>query len=210
MSREKQIELFPKEELFVEVNGVRAVNTVDLYDLTMPFDGVPGQFIQLKDYLDKGQYLLHSSGSYHYFYPIISFRQGKLPNYFSQPVFPWIQSIHNKSGDIRVPGVPQSKSPYPYVALGKKNKKLYMHILVASAFLIRPEDPEYCIASHINDMKWDYSIRNLAWNTNKGNSVGFKKERRMSALEVFDKWWGEFERGVDYNVEDWQKEEDGF
>jgi len=176
----------------------------------MPFDGVPGQFIQLKDYLDKGQYLLHSSGSYHYFYPIIPFRQGKLPNYFSQPVFPWIQSIHNKSGDIRVPGVPQSKSPYPYVALGKKNKKLYMHILVASAFIIRPDNPEYCIASHINDMKWDYSIRNLAWNTNKGNSVGFKKERRMSALEVFDKWWGEFERGVDYNVEDWQKEEDGF
>jgi hypothetical protein len=48
MSREKQIELFPKEELFVQVNGVRAVNTVDLYDLTMPFDGVPWSIYSVK------------------------------------------------------------------------------------------------------------------------------------------------------------------
>jgi hypothetical protein len=32
----------------------------------------------------------------------------------------------------------------------------------------------------------------------------------MSALEIFDKWWDEFERGVEYDVNDWQKEEDQF
>jgi len=212
MSREKQINLFKDEELKMNINGVRAVNTVDIHDLIIPFDGVEGQFLHLQEFVDKGEYLIHSSGAYHWFHQtrVTLFRPGKLPNYFTEPVFPWIQSIHNKSGNIRVPGVPQTKAPYPYIALGKKSKKLYIHILAASAFLTRPDDPKYCIVSHQNDMKWDYSLRNLFWNTHKNNSVGFKKERRMNPIEVFDKWWEEFERGIDYNVEEWQKEEDQF
>jgi hypothetical protein len=210
--KHKQESLFASEELTININGVRAVNSVDLHDLVIPFDSTPGQFIKLKDYFFKGEYILHSSGSYHYFkkYHIPQLRPGKLPKYFDEPVFPWIQSIHNKSGQIRVPGVPQSRAPYPFVSIGKNNKKLQMHVLCAGAFIQRPEDPEYCLVSHINHMKWDYSLRNLQWSTNKENSDGFKKERRMSALEIFDKWWDEFERGVEYDVNDWQKEEDQF
>ena len=59
-------------------------------------------------------------------------------------------------------------------------------------------------------MKWDYSIRNLFWNTHKGNSVGFKKERRLSPIEIFDKWWAEYKKGVQYDVDDWEIEEDQF
>ena len=210
MKEDAQLTLFGPDALEIEVNGVRGVNSVDLYDLEIPFDSTPGQFIQLKNYVKKNEYKIHSSGSYHYFYSsgVVKVRPGLLPNYFSQPVFPWIQSVHNKSGKIRVPGVPQSKSPYPYISLN--NKKLMMHILSAAAFLERPEDLNYCLVSHRNDMKWDYSLRNLFWNTHKNNSVGFRKERRMNPLEVFDKWWHEFERGVEYNVEDWHKDEDGF
>lgn len=210
MIKSAQLNLFSPEALEIEVNGVRGVNSIDLYDMKIPFDSTPGQFIELKDYVKKGEYTLHSSGSYHYFYytHVTEVRPGLLPNYFNQPVFPWIQSVHNKSGKIRVPGVPQTKVPYPYVSLN--HKKLLMHILCASAFLERPEDPNYCLVSHRNDMKWDYSLRNLFWNTHKNNSVGFKKERRMNPVEIFDKWWSEFERGVEYNVEDWHKDDDGF
>ena len=212
MKINSQLLLFPPKTLQVEVNGVRAVNSVDLYDLSIPFDGDANHLLELKDIFSKGEYIIHSSGAYHYFYTtgVTKERPNLLPDYFDQPVFPWIQSIYNKSGEIRVPGVPQGKIPYPKVSLGKYSKKLFMHILVAAAFIERPKDPKYCLVSHKNDMKWDYSIRNLFWNTHKNNSVGFRKERRMSGLEVFDKWWGEYTRGIEYNVEEWQKEEDQF
>ena len=208
----QQGDLFAPETLPVEINGVRAVNSVDLYDLVIPFDSEPGKFFKLKEVVSPGEYIMHSSGSYHYFYHagVPKLRPGKLPKYFSEPVFPWLQSVHNKSGKIRVPGVPQAKTPYPYIAVGPSSKKLYFHILCASAFLEKPLDPNYCLVSHKNDMKWDYSLRNLFWNTHKQNSVGFKRERRMSGLEVFDKWWEEFERGANYNVEEWEKDEDQF
>ena len=212
MTKNNQLDLFDTEELSININGVRAVNSVDLYDLVLPFDSTPGEYVSMKDYVGKGIYTLHSSGAYHFFYNthVTKLRSGKLPKYFSEPVFPWIQSIHNKSGKIRVPKVPQSRAPYPAISIGKDKKKIQMHVLCATAFLPKPEDSKYCIVSHKNHMKWDYSLRNLEWNTHKGNSDGFKKERRMNPLEVFDKWWDEFERGVEYNVNDWQKEEDEF
>ena len=208
----EQFSLFPSEHIPIEVNSVRAVNSVDLYDLVIPFDSTPGQFVALKNYMKQGEYILHSSGSYHYFqqFNIPNLRPEKLPNYFKEPVFPWIQSTHNKSGKIRTPGVPQSRAPYPFISIGPNKKKILMHVLCASAFIPRPKDPAYCVINHINKMKWDYSLRNLQWESHKGNSEGFKKARRMSALEVFDKWWDEFQRGVEYNVDDWQKEEDQF
>jgi hypothetical protein len=128
--------LFAPEALPVEVNGVRAVNSVDLHDLVIPFDSTPGQFLELKDFFEKGEYTLHSSGSYHYFHKhhVTKLRPGKLPRYFDEPVFPWIQSVHNKSGKIRVPGVPQGKSPYPFISMGKNKKKIYFHVLCGAAF----------------------------------------------------------------------------
>jgi len=210
--REKQISLFPEKQISISVNGVRAVNTVDLYELKVTFDSTPGEYIYMKDYVNKGEYKLHSSGAFHYFHKtkVTLLRPGLLPNYFNEPVFPWIQSVHNKSGDIRVPRVPQTRSPYPAISIGKHNKKLQMHVICAAAFIPQPKDINYCLVSHKNHMKWDYSLRNLEWNTHKGNSDGFKKERRMNPLEVFDKWWDEYTRGVDYDVDDWQKEEDQF
>ena len=210
--KNNQYQLFPSEELGVSINGVRAVNSVDIYDLILPFDSTPGQFVEMNKYVNKNEYILHSSGAYHWFHQshVTKARPDKLPKYFTEPVFPWIQSVHNKSGKIRVPKVPQTRAPYVGISIGKDKKKIQMHVLCASAFIPKPNDPEYCIVNHVNKMKWDYSLRNLQWETNKGNSEGFKKERRMSPVEVFDKWWDEFERGVEYNVEDWQKEEDEF
>ena len=210
--KNNQLDLFGSEPLPIEVNGVRAVNSVDLYDLKVPFDSTPGQWIELKDVINPGEFIVHSSGSFHYFHSsgVTKQRPGLLPKYFDEPVFPWIQSVFNKSGKIRVPGVPQARAPYPFITIGKSKKKLQMHIVCASAFLPHPGDDEYCIISHKNDMKWDYSLRNLQWNTNKGNSVGFKKERRLAPLEVFDKWWDEFKKGIQYNVYDWEREDDQF
>lgn len=204
--------LFPAEELTVNINGVRAVNSVDLYDLKIPFDSTPGLYIDMKNYIDKGIFTLHSSGAYHFFHKtkVTLLRPGKLPKYFNEPVFPWLQSTYNKSGEIRVPKVPQSRAPYPAISIGKHKKKLQFHVICAAAFLPKPDDEQYCIVSHKNHMKWDYSLRNLEWNTHKGNSDGFKKERRMNPLEVFDKWWDEFERGVEYDINDWEKEEDQY
>ena len=211
-TKDNQLDLFGSESLPIEVNGVRAVNSVDLYDLKIPFDSTPGKFFELKQVLKPGEFILHSSGAFHYFYStgITKERPNLLPKYFNEPVFPWIQSIHNKTGKIRVPGIPQSRQPYPSVSIGMGCKKLQMHILVATAFIPHPGDEKYCLVSHKNDMKWDYSIRNLFWNTHKGNSVGFKKERRLSPIEIFDKWWAEYKKGVQYNVDDWQVEEDQF
>jgi len=45
-----QQNLFAENSLPIEVNGVRAVNSVDLYDLTIPFDSTPGKFIHLNNY----------------------------------------------------------------------------------------------------------------------------------------------------------------
>ena len=212
INNSEQQPLFALDSLPIEINGVRAVNSVDLYDLVIPFDATPGQEIALKEFFKKGEYIIHSSGAYHWLYynHVTKMRPGKLPNYFEQPVFPWIQSVYNKSGKIRVPGISQTKEPYPYVSLGEHSKKCYMHILAASAFLERPNNPEYCLVSHRNDMKWDYSLRNLFWNTVKNNSVGRVKTRVLNPLQIFDKIWDEYTHGKDYDAEEWNKEDDQF
>lgn len=205
-----QFNLFQEEEIPIEVNGVRAVNSVDLYDLKIPFDSTPGSWQDLKQIIKPNEFIIHSSGAYHYFYEtgVTKVRPGLLPDYFNEPVFPWIQNV--KTGTRRILGVPQTKAPYPFISIGESKKKLQMHTVCAAAFLPHPGDDQYCLISHKNDMKWDYSLRNLFWNTHKQNSVGFKRERRMTPVDVFDKWWAEFKKGVNYNVEDWQVEEDQF
>jgi hypothetical protein len=211
-TKDNQLDLFGPKPLPIEINGVRAVNSVDLYNLKIPFDSTPGKFFELKQVLKPGEFILHSSGAHHYFYStgVTKERPNLLPKYFNEPIFPWIQSIHNKSGKIRVPGIPQSRQPYPGISIGIGSKKLQMHILIAAAFIPHPGDEKYCVVSHKNDMKWDYSIRNLFWNTHKGNSVGVKKERKLSPIEILINGGLNIKKGVQYDVDDWEVEEDQF
>jgi len=44
--KDNQLDLFGSEPLPIEVNGVRAVNSVDLYNLKIPFDSTPGKFFE--------------------------------------------------------------------------------------------------------------------------------------------------------------------
>ena len=207
MSTKEQISLFEGEELEVNVNGVRGVNSVDVYDIKFPDKYNVGGFVEMKNFVKPKEYILHSSGSFHYF-KNISMKRDTIPAYFNKPVFPWIQSVHNKSGKIRVPGVPQTKSPYPFLSLGEKNKKVFMHTLVASAFIPRPEDDKHIIVSHKNDMKWDYRAKNLFWNTHKNNSVGFELARRMDPFQIYDKWFEEFKLGREYDIGNFEDDEE--
>jgi len=203
----EQFNLFNSEELNISVNGVAAVNSVDVYDIVYPNMHDRNNPVQLKNYVQKGEYTIHSSGAYHAFKNIHKFRDN-IPKYFSQPVFPWIQSIHTKK--MMVPGVPQGKEPYPYVGLGRgelSTKKIKMHVLVCSAFNERPNDNQHTLVSHKNDIKWDYRPKNLFWNTPKNNSVGPRHDRKLNILDVYDKCMQEFSHGRDYNVEEYEDDE---
>lgn len=74
MQKNNQGLLFPSEELAINVNGVRAVNSVDVYDLILPFDSTPGQFVEMNKYVKKEEYI--------YIHPalIIGFVKQKLQN----------------------------------------------------------------------------------------------------------------------------------
>lgn len=202
----EQSSLFQQEDLKIVVNGVSAVNSVDLYDIVYPNMYDKHNPIELKNFVKKGEYIIHSSGAYHAFKDIHKFRDN-IPDYFSKPVFPWVQSSHMKK--MMVPGIPQGKEPYPYIGIGKgevSTKKVKIHILVAAAFLTRPND-EHRLVSHKNDMKWDYRPKNLFWNTPKNNSVGPRNDRKLNILDVYDKCMQEFEHGRKYNVENFEDEE---
>jgi hypothetical protein len=62
-TKDNQLDLFGSKPLPIEINGVRAVNSVDLYDLKIPFDSTPGKFFELKQVLKPGEFILHSSGA---------------------------------------------------------------------------------------------------------------------------------------------------
>ena len=202
----EQFDLFGSEELTISVNGVSAVNSVDVYDIVYPNMHDKNNPVELKNYVQKGEYIVHSSGAYHAFKDIHKFRDN-IPKYFSEPVFPWVQSKHIKK--MIVPGIPQGKEPYPYIGLGKgeySTKKVKMHILVAAAFLKQP-DAEHRLVSHKNDIKWDYRVKNLMWNTPKNNSVGPRHDRKLNILDVYDKCMQEFAHGRNYTVEEYEDEE---
>lgn len=201
-----QLNLFGSNEIGISVNGVAAVNSVDLYTISYPNMHDRNKPVELKDYVKEGEYIIHSSGAYHAFKNIHKFREN-IPKYFSEPVFPWVQSIHTKK--MMVPGVPQGKEPYPYIGIGKgeySSKKVRMHILVAAAFLKIP-DEQHRLVSHKNDIKWDYRAKNLMWNTPKNNSVGPRNDRKLNILDVYDKCMQEFSHGRNYEVEEYEDNE---
>jgi len=201
--------LFQDEELAVSVNGVKAVNSIDIYDLEFHDKFDKNNFVKMKNYVNKGEYIIHSSGAYHPF-KNIHLSRNSIPKYFSDPVFPWIQTVYKRK--MRTPG-PTQNMVYPYVSLGKNvvsSKKCLMHVLVAAAF-VHNDDPKNKIwVGHINDIKWDYRPKNLTYLTPKKNSVGTLKDRRMSTLEIYDKWFNEFKYGRDYDVVNFEDDEEHY
>jgi len=203
------LSLFQEEELAVSVNGVKAVNSIDIYDLEFHDKFDKNNFVKMKNYVNKGEYIIHSSGAYHPFKDI-HLSRNSIPKYFSEPVFPWIQTVYKRK--MRTPG-PTQNMVYPYVSLGKNvvsSKKCLMHVLVAAAF-VHNDDPKNKIwVGHINDIKWDYRPKNLTYLTPKKNSVGTFKDRRMSTLEIYDKWFNEFKYGRDYDVVNFEDDEEHY
>jgi len=201
------LSLFQEQELTVSVNGVSAVNSKDIYDIYYHDKYDKDNFVQMKNFVQKGEYILHSSGAYHPFRHIGKVRDN-IPKYFSDPVFPWIQSVHLKK--MRTPG-PTKNMVYPYLSLGKgkqSQKKCLMHVLVAAAF-VENDDPKNKIwVGHINDIKWDYRPKNLTYLTPKKNSIGTEKTKNLSTLEIYDKWFAAFQQGRDYDVINYEDDEE--
>jgi hypothetical protein len=168
--------LFQDEELEININGVTVVHSVDISEV------YPG-------YFDKGEYIIHSSGGYHFFKDV-HLKRNNIPKWFSKPVFPWIQSVHRKD-HIPTPRVPLNRGFYPYTSFKKAgNKKFKLHRMVADAFIENPENKR--IVHHKNNMKFDYRVCNLEWRTDEDNSEGAGKEKLVPPIETWDAVMTEF------------------
>ena len=75
----------------------------------------------------------------------------------------------------------KTKNGYMRVRLCKdgKSKNLYVHRLLATAFIPNPENKP-CI-DHINGVKDDNRLENLRWVTPSENQRGFRKDRGVFA-----------------------------
>ena len=68
-------------------------------------------------------------------------------------------------------------SGYLQVMLGRKTVPLYVHRLVAEAFIFNPND--YPQVDHINGKKTDNRVENLRWVTVSENCKSFGYEKRI-------------------------------
>ena len=67
---------------------------------------------------------------------------------------------------------------YPRVALysNKKQKRFYIHRLLAEAYLPNPNN--YPLVRHLNDIKTDNRLENLAWGNHRDNMLDYFKNRK--------------------------------
>lgn len=207
--KNSQLNLFQDDELKIDLNKIKDVRSVDLYDVVYPttFKTLGKEtegMVHLKEYCHKGDYTMYSTGGWHYFKDVFVYRDN-IPAYFAKPVFPCIYS-HRINKFLAI-NVPQSKNPYPYVSLTRTNKKVYVHKMVAAAFVERPDDDKNIVVHHKNDIKWDYRPSNLEWTTHSRNSVGTSNERKLNILQRYDSLFQEMIQGRNYNIKDYENEE---
>jgi hypothetical protein len=102
--------------------------------------------------IPKGKYMIYPTGSTH-----------RLPIYEGRDDFPYVINAWTN----RTITVGFSRDKYPTVDIISKDMKktIYIHRLVAMAFLPNPLPLDRTIAHHINDDKYDYAVSNLEWVT---------------------------------------------
>ena len=104
------LDLFAGEELTLNANGVTIHHSVDISKI------YPGIF-------EENEYIIHSSGGYHFFKDV-HIQRNNIPKWFSQPVFPWIQSVHRRNY-VPVPRVPLNRGFYPYTSFSQKSNRKF-------------------------------------------------------------------------------------
>jgi len=131
----------------------------------------------------KNIYLLHYSNGYHYFNQCSDGK--KIKNIYREPIWPWVETLPNKTNILlksRFPR-PTKRDPYPKLNLRVEGplvkhttitafpiKTFYMHILVCRAFCKNLHNLP--VVDHINGNSSDYRIENLRWVTISENNTG--------------------------------------
>jgi len=90
-----------------------------------------------------------------------------------------------KSGGYRRFGLASDKSHYKQVSLRRKDStvvKVYVHRLVAEAYLEKPEWGE--VVHHINHIRSDNRLENLAWASHSCNQRYRRKREREQAADA--------------------------
>lgn len=79
-----------------------------------------------------------------------------------------------------------SKYGYRKVGLGKKNKKMFVHRIVAMSFIPNPKNlPQ---VNHKDGNKLNNHYLNLEWVSNYENTVHFRKSKKHSSKYVGVSW----------------------
>jgi hypothetical protein len=158
--------------LFPELDPYKVkIKDVDFVDVSTIHDD---EFQRKTTYTDlpPGKFFIFKSGGLNIYRPEMG------------DCFPY---VHNKkTGHIYNPKAGESWD-YPAFSLNHKNINVYcpIHRLVGLAFLVNPNPKQFTIVDHINGDRYDWSLKNLRWNTRSGNGKNRKTNNGTNQFALF-------------------------